>query len=715
MTLKVDLDRVRGDGHDFVITPEIVDETRRDLIDLQGRFKEEFKAFSDMQNVRRCRWAGQSPDGRKREEYLGKEATPFEGASDARIPLADTIITERVDEYMTAVERVLPTISGIGGSDWQFANQAAKLLRYVIRNCWGRQFWSWLEIIANYMEGDDPAGCLAYVYWHRETALRYEEITGYDILDILIEQMRGSIQNEEELNDLFDVVENPEREEDLKMIVSTIHPNLKAARVSKMVRELYANGTTSFPVPYLRVNEPRMRPLRFNVDVFVPSNVTDLQRSRVYFLEYLTKAEVLERQRTEKWSKEFVESLIGKQDETGQVGMSFLHDYTTINVNFLKDKYEIIRCFRYAANDDGVPGVYRITFSAFVAERAARDAELLRDQHGLMPFVDFMREHLSDSLLDSRSVQELSSTQQNSLKLLSDSYEDHVQKSVNPPILAPKGSPRLRMNITPHGQIDVVTRTPPEYLKGPEYPRAADTHEKNVRRLVNEYFGRSDDGVDPAIVVIRRQKRVSNYLHSLADVFRIVFQLCMQYMPTEEIVRIVGGDLPIKRTANEIRGLFDLEIDVRDFDLDTLMQKAETVLKYVRPFDKDATIQQNVIAQSILQRVDSHWAGAIDDVQTASERERREALDEFSQMLNGIEPPLKEGGVNSQLRMQIIQEEVDKRASNPQMFGPISPAAGAIIQNYMKNMQFIQMQQTNAETGRFGTQPVFGQQGGNAA
>lgn len=47
-------------------------------------------------NLRFCLWPGQDDTGRKLTANLGKAAFPWDGASDARIRLADMFVNERV-------------------------------------------------------------------------------------------------------------------------------------------------------------------------------------------------------------------------------------------------------------------------------------------------------------------------------------------------------------------------------------------------------------------------------------------------------------------------------------------------------------------------------------------------------------------------------------------------------------------------------------------
>ena len=75
-------------------------------------------------------------------------------------------------------------------------------------------------------------------------------------------------------------------------------------------------------------------------------------------------------------------------------------------------------------------------------------------------------------------------------------------------------------------------------------------------------------------------------------------------------------------------------------------------------------------------------------------------------MLAGIEPKMTEGAINAQARLQVIQEENQKRQQFPQEFSPVSPASIKIIENRMKYLGFQIQQQQNAQTGRLGTEPL---------
>ena len=56
-----------------------------------------------LDDLRYCRWDGQSDDGRKYSKNLGRQVFPWEGASDIKPYTVDDIILDDVDLMQTAV------------------------------------------------------------------------------------------------------------------------------------------------------------------------------------------------------------------------------------------------------------------------------------------------------------------------------------------------------------------------------------------------------------------------------------------------------------------------------------------------------------------------------------------------------------------------------------------------------------------------------------
>ena len=116
--MTVDLHRIRGDGGRVSVTPEAMQAILSEVKDLAALTSDNQRAVrQDYENVLYCRWAGQSDDGRKRRESLGREPKPFEGASDNRIRLADMLVKEHEMEAVAAASRAIPKFTAMESGD----------------------------------------------------------------------------------------------------------------------------------------------------------------------------------------------------------------------------------------------------------------------------------------------------------------------------------------------------------------------------------------------------------------------------------------------------------------------------------------------------------------------------------------------------------------------------------------------------------------------
>jgi hypothetical protein len=674
-------------------------------------------------NTRFCKWDGQSDDGRKRKVALGRDARPFEGASDSRIRLADKVINERRDEYLAAALRATPRAVGTGGEDERTAAKVSNLMKWLIRNQWGSRYRQELELLAQWMEGDSPALAVLAVWWEEETRLERRKITRDDMLGMLMpeagrqesevrDQESGEAQktDPEMVAQMVDLLLNPLREAELAAMLGMLEPGIPAGRLKTMARELQMDGETVFPAPYTHGRIPRPEALRVWEDVFFRANVTDLQRAPLVVVRrWLTWAEVLEWKARDGWSGKFTQELKGKEAQSALDELTNTETNETLEsgVQARRGLYEVLWGFRRAANKQGAIGIYVNVFSG-LCEVAAKAEELLDYQHGEYPFIACPRERLTRRLSDTRSMSELTMTQQASLKLVNDSLEDHVQVMTNPPIKKPKGAVKYSVVLAPFGEIEEDNpRRPIEFLQRPPYPEAADKHWDRIQTEVDDYAGRENEKIPPNRAMLARQIRTDKFLGYLSDGLMMGFGLLQQYWTDEDFMRIaqIRG---MPRSAAEIRGRFDLAIsfDVRDLDQEYLLKKAETLLKYVRPLDTRAQLPYGKYVKQIVEAIDPNWGDMADEAEEADARVMAAETDAYVQIQNGVEPAMPELIENPNLRLERIKQLHMPRVQNPQAFAPPSAAAQALLENRVKYLQQQAAQVENATIGRIGAKPV---------
>jgi hypothetical protein len=672
-------------------------------------------------NTRFCNWEGQSDDGRKRKAVLGKEAFPFEGASDTRVRLADKVINEHVQEYLTAATRAIPRVMGTESNDEAFAGRIGMLVKWLIKSQWGPDYLAELELLSQWMEGDTPALAVLGVFWREEMAVENREVTRESIMAQYMELAAPALQNEDAINaammELQALLTDPNRGEEIQTILTGLYPNLTGRRAKDAVQELTAAGKVNVPVPYVRRNIPELQALRLYEDIFFRSNVADLKTApRIYLRRWLTRAEVREWAKRDDWAEDFVDELLGVGDEKGLEGQSGVagddltgaEDITKAGdvVEPRKGLFEVMWCYSRGVLADGTIGIFCRVFNG-LCQTPATERRLAEDNTGNYPFVAFPRERLTRRLIDSRSVSELVLTQQSSLKMVADSVEDHVQVLTNPPIIKPRGAPKYQMCLSPFGEIEAGQRDNVKFLERPPYPIAADKHREYVQWEVDDYFGRENENVPEQRSLLARQMRVNRFLGSLSEALMVAVQLSQRYMTDEDLKRVAGAAWP-NRSTKEIQGRFDLHLsfDVRDMDAEYLVKKGEMIMKYARPLDSGGTVPWEMYVRNMLEAIDPNWADAMPPADQVSQQVQKDEQQAYMMTMTGIEPPMPEKITAPQMRLQVIAQTHRPRLQNPGAFPPVSAVSMAMLQNRIKYLEQQATQENNAVIGRVGAAPV---------
>ena len=150
--------------------PELVKEFRRSMN--EGYTLER---TSSADKARYMRWTGQSDDGKKHDENLpeGKPAFPWDGASDTRVPMVDSIINDCVDMLSMSASRAQLGVTGTELSDLEPAGAATTLMNWV-KNSMHNTLGAESELLAQYMMA--YGWTAAFVGWEQKSALKTQEL-----------------------------------------------------------------------------------------------------------------------------------------------------------------------------------------------------------------------------------------------------------------------------------------------------------------------------------------------------------------------------------------------------------------------------------------------------------------------------------------------------------------------------------------------------------
>jgi hypothetical protein len=319
--------------------------------------------------IRYMQWAGKSSDGKKWDVNLGKQAKPWNGASDTSIPLTDGIITQRVVVAVTAFWRAMAQPK-LGTSEE--SAYAVTLIDYLINECMAAQLFDQVELSAQYQE--QFGWYVLHPRWETEISLRRSPV-GLEELAALVEQLgqatsvaanaaipmagnggaagTGNVQASVPGGDAMGggmgsgvnaalqnplaglngemfrgLIETPELEEEAVSVMRVLHqiylstieaqvqievPPMSEASLRKAVRSLRNEGTAELTVPYVSKNEPEILCLKPWDEVAVPMECTDIQKRPVFRRVFWDETELKRKELTEGLDPEWVEAAWAKR------------------------------------------------------------------------------------------------------------------------------------------------------------------------------------------------------------------------------------------------------------------------------------------------------------------------------------------------------------------------------------------------------------------
>jgi len=665
------------------------------------------------EETRFCLWTGQSVDGRKHADAQdGKPAFPFEGASDARLRLADMIINERVMIKCAAALRNKPTVQGLELNNAGLGHKLGTVLNWMLANKLGADYVRELLRLASYEESDSPACAVLGVWWDQEPALESKTLTLQDLATLLVQTYGLDPQAVAALEaQLYNPAKDRETADALQQVIEHLTPK----RARTMVKELRTDGKAEYPSPYLRRDQPMIAAYRLMEDVFVPLNTSHPKRARCWFLrEWLTETELRTRIVTHRYGEDFVDAALTHEGMTGfpiyrRGPAGDLQPYLVQEtMDDRRGLYEIFTVLYTAVNADNIPAIYYLAFHNEVDE-PAHDRRRLEFLHGEYPFTWFGREFITQRLMDSRGVPELVATEQFSQKLLTDSFNDHVSLATVPPIKVPANRGKLKLVIGPLKKIEEKRPGEIEFMNPPPYPQANQVAFAQSEKRINEYFGRLAANVPPTLSQLHMQHMVTVFLASLTEALTQMLQLCQQFIGDEELALITGDDgVPIARDRAEIQGKFRVELsfDARHLDMEYLKTISDVIKNLIVPLDTQNTVMRDQLIRWLFTAINPFLASkTLAPAQQATQNEQEDEKRNAALILGNYEPPMVAEGQNFQIRLETL---LTKAESDPEYLQKMSPVAQEIFKARVTQLYHQVQQQQNAQTGRAVGQPVFG-------
>lgn len=695
-------------------------------------------------------WDGQSPSGRKEAERLGREPFPWEGASDTRVRLAEDIVNDECVLLSLAMRRAQVATGPVGAEDQSRAARNAKVIRWVLRHHLRRDLRHEVELARRWRQIHGAS--VLRITWAEEVALVPELIEGEDVVtrlaQILAAEASATVQTTNEadaaqvmiaaMEEAQDVVFNEGRALELEARLAEFWPGVLARELRRAAAAIRRGESHEIAVPEVVAAKPQLRALRIGDDVFFPVGCDDVQRARIVAVrEWLSEAELRSRAETEEWEDGFAEALLK------QKGKSALTENWALNTRRVRgtqsdvtrqeeDTRELVELwtvYRRAVTSGDYPGLFCSVFSPLVSDVAGKRDEVIQYLHGLQPFVALRRERLERPIMESRGIPEIVMTWQAEIKTQRDARTDRAGMDVLPPVNAPTGTSRQKLNFGP-GAINYL-RDPGavKFMAIGGHPGTSIEVERRTMEEVNWFFARDAENVPVGRRMRYQQELVDAYLSEMVEVMLQVWQLCQQYLDRQKVARIAGGEQgqdgrlerpvagePLARDVQEIREDFDtyLYFDAREADPELLKMKMEVVNQTVLPADAGGVVDRAKYTRWQMHAVDAELAEeTLQPVESMMQTEVEDEQLQLAKIWAGIEPPFKEGGQNAQLRLQTIANTVQANPQWQQRMAPDQdPIFRQLIEARAKHFQHVLDQEQNKTIGRVGVAPVLGRNAG---
>jgi hypothetical protein len=646
--------------------------------------------------TRLAQWDGQSDDGKKWSNNIGRQAFPWDGSSDSRVRLADSICNENARMKKQAFFRAKLQLVPVEPGDFQKKKSAEDALNYLLYTRCEQSLRREVELAAQYSEEYGLA--IMGVFWRTTTRTETKTIVLQDILDVVK-------QGDQEAAYLVDRILS-EDDEEAGRIIEASNPDCDGKKASKALRE---KGVYEYETSYIFESLPEWVALEPFEDVIFPPQTFDLQRAEwIAYRELINETEIRERIVTEGYSEEWVERAVKQKGAfTDTFRWASRQGLITIDDENL---IEVLTVYRKETTEDNSTRIVKTIVHTSIVDDWAKH-ELLDYEHGQFPFVAMPRERIRRALIESRGTPEILETDQAFIKSQIDFRKDRASISILPPLRVPANRGKIELMLGP--AVQLPERRPGEFswMEPPRFDNGALEVEATVRASIDDYFGRMSPTGNPSRALLAQQDMVDGWLGAVKECIVMTLQLAQQYMTDMEVARLAGKPLvePFNVSREEIQGRYDLLLvfDSKDMDQDALAQKLKYISDVIVPLDTMGVIDRPMLTRLVVSSIDPHLADVlVKDIGVVTQQTVEDEQGNFAKIAAGTEPPIKENPDNAQLRLQTLQQIVQSNPAVQQRYQQ-DEIFRKMLDARMQAFQFSMQQQQNAQIGKTGATPAL--------
>ncbi len=675
----------------YVTSKPDINELKRDYEADVTELSSYVSQCQDSYNNRNAEWVGKNNQLTK----TGDDAFPWDGASDNEVRLIEQCITTYVGLMMNALSRANIRAYATEASDVKQASVISSFLKYMQKS-YIRDFASECETAANNLLEKGIA--ITYVDWEMKSRTHDEEFN----LE-LIQQVAP---------ELYDLLADENRDDETIVMMTDMFEYVDVPKAKKALVELRDFGVAKIPVAKKDVSRPFVETKFSDIDIVIPSYVTDIQRSpRVHMRAFLTPQEIENCVETKGWDAEVAQDLIDNYRGFDYSGMnqttyssmrsSQSRGGSTYGMSGMvdsKDLIEVIYTYRRLIDEkSNSEGMYLTVWNPRLTTGYLSN-ELLSG-YDKYPFVLTRLSNAGKRIYDVNTFGDLLRGPQKQMKTLRDGWSDQMALAVAPPLLHPVGRPPAQMGAG--AWIGVRANEKFEYMNVPNTSGAASQLEKYVQQEAMDLIGLNEGS---QLSQQRQQFFINKFLTHCSEVLKLAYKAFLVFGPDEKFFRVTGypNEMVIYRSPEDEEIDVCISFDIQNQDPEMMKAKIQSILELARNSPSN-TFNLQAAEQLAANAIDPSIADVIIQPEGQGQEEMvKDVTDDLTKIYAGIPVGARPNG--GQIAMQVIQEytqqeDIQKRMSTDSGFV-------ANIQNYGAQYQQQVVQQQNAEIGRLGAQPA---------
>jgi len=657
------------------------------------------KRCSDSSDIRRCDWAGKTPDLKKSSET----AFPFKDASDTEVHLAEYHIASQVAINENALRKSTIKAYPRTAQDIQRATEVTVLLKW-FRDAGIPEFWQQMEKADNYAQ--EKSLRVAYCDYKSPTKRSYEKI--FDLEEI--QASFGDVAP-----DFIEVLADEDRvDEALEALNSIEGWELNEKRVKRALKELRDKGIATIPVTIEDSGSPILQVLAPDEEFFAPSYTTNFcDAPRCHVRKPMTAQEILSRVSAEGWDQEWADWAV--ENERGtlnafRTSSSVNNPRQPSRIDEERDLIDVVFTFeKLIDRDDLAEGIYLTVWSPEFGDSHGEvppyAKRVLLSGLRQFPFVVQSRSYDARTLYSAPTIPELLKASQKNQKVLRDANMDNSAYEVSPSLLAPPTWDHGRPG--PGGVYATRAGQSPSYLNRNTNFGAVFNLEKEIVSEADRLVGHSPE--DPTSVEMQRAS-INRHLSFAQDVLKMVYEMYKLKGPEELFFRVTGRPEPVQFVKNSDETEMDVTISFNTiYDEPDKVEKMIEGLIRVSSLDTAGRVNTEALVDFGLAAIDPMAAETmLMPAEQGSAKVTNETLSDISQMSSGIARSPAPNA--SELRMEVVanyeaeQQQIQAAGQVPSVLYS-NPQFVFLLDQYEKQLQMALDQKKNGtEFGIYGTE-----------